>query len=268
MARLASLHVYPVKSCGGLAPDSARLTATGLAHDREWLITDPAGRFITQRDDARLALLRPHLAVDVLELHAPGVEALRVPLEHGGTAVEVTCWGSRCAAFDAGDAAAAWLERVLGRPLRLVRFDARRKRLSNHDWTGEIDAPNLFTDGYPVMILSRASLDDLNARLGQSLPMNRFRPNLVLDGVEAYAEDRMHEIDVGPVTLRLVKPCTRCVITATDQERGERTGDQPLRALREYRHDRELRGVIFGMNAVIVRGQGELLACGQNVVVR
>jgi uncharacterized protein YcbX len=268
MACIASLHVYPVKSCGGIDVDEALLASTGLAHDREWVIVDPRDHFLTQRDEPRLALLRTQLAAGRLELHAPGREPLAVALDHGGDARVVTVWRSQNPAFDAGDAAAGWLSDFLGRPVRLVRFDPRHQRLSNRDWSGEIEAPNFFTDGYPVMVLSRASLADLNARVGRDLPVNRFRPNLVLDGVEAYAEDAIREIDIGEITLRLVKPCTRCVITTTEQATGERDGDEPLRTLKAYRFDRGLRGVAFGMNAVIVRGQGARLARGQAVALR
>jgi uncharacterized protein YcbX len=120
-----------------------------------------------------------------------------------------------------------------------------------------------FSDGYPILVISRASLDDLNSRLPQALPMERFRPNVVIDGVEAYDEDRMHELRSGPVTLRIVKPCVRCSITTTDQRRGAVDGVEPIRTLKEYRHDAALRGVTFGQNAIIVAGVGERLSVGQ-----
>ena len=268
MAFLESLHVYPVKSCGGIALDDARLTPTGLAHDREWVLVDPKDQFLTQRDEPRLALLRTRLTPQVLEMQAPGREPLTVPLDHDGERRIVTIWRSQNPAFDAGDAAAAWLGDFLGRPVRLMRFDTTHRRLSSRDYTREIEAPNLFTDGYPIMVLSRASVDDLNRRVGRTFDTNRFRPNLVIDGVDAYAEDTLHEIDAGDVTLRLVKRCTRCVITTTDQETGERDGDEPLRTLRSYRFDAALRGIVFGVNAVIVRGEGGRLRRGQPIAVR
>jgi uncharacterized protein len=286
VAFLESLHVYPVKSCGGIAVEQPLLSATGLQHDREWVLVDPRDHFLTQRDEPRMALLRTALDASHLTFEAPGRDPLRVPLDHQGplrTATgdplrvpldhegplrTATVWRSQNPAFDAGDAAAAWLGGFLGREVRLLRFDGNHRRLSNRDWTHEIEAPNFFTDGYPIMVLSRASLDDLNGRLGRELEMNRFRPNIVLGDVAPYAEDRIREIDAGGITLRLVKPCTRCVITTTDQATGARDGDEPLRTLKSYRFDRALRGLTFGMNAVIVRGQGERLQRGQVIGLR
>lgn len=274
MARIASLFIHPVKSCAGLAPRRVRVVETGLEHDREWMVVDGNGRFVTQREEPRLALVRPQLGAGTrtLTLSFPGLEPLRVAVEGQGRPVEVTCWRSRCAAWDAGEDAASWLSAALGRPLRLVRFDPSRPRLSSRERTGEVAAPNLFSDGYPLLVLSQASLDDLNSRLERPLGVERFRPNLLIDGVEPYAEDRIREIDAGPVTLRLVKPCTRCVITTTDQSRGARDGEEPLRTLRAYRLDRELRGVVFGMNAIVARGPAPgteaFLDCGQDIVLR
>lgn len=268
MPRIASLHVYPVKSCGGVSAPAFELADHGLAHDREWMIVDATGKFVTQREEPRLALIRTAIAGRSLRLDAPGAKQLRVALTHAGERVEVNVWRSHCAAFDAGDGAADWLRAVLGRNLRLVRFDRARPRLSDREFTGDIAAPNTFTDGYPFMVLSRASIDDLNARVGRTFGVERFRPNLVLDGIEAYAEDGLHELEAGEVTLRLVKRCTRCAIVTTDQATGQRDGDEPLRTLRGYRHDRELRGVVFGVNAIIVRGEGKTLRAGQEVVVR
>jgi uncharacterized protein YcbX len=126
-----------------------------------------------------------------------------------------------------------------------------------------VQAPNQFSDGFPLLVLSQASLDDLNARVGRVLPINRFRPNILIDGVEPYTEDRIEELRIGAITLRIVKPCTRCVITTTDQQQGVRDGDEPLRTLRSYRYDSNLQGVAFGQNAIIVGGVGEQMTLGQ-----
>jgi uncharacterized protein YcbX len=269
MARIASLHVYPVKSCRGIDLDTAVLASNGFAHDREWVIVDPQDHFLTQRDEPRLALLQTRLVGGRLELRRPdSAIPLSVAVDHGGTARVATVWRTPSATFDAGDGAATWLSDFLGRPVRLLRFDPTQQRLSNREWTGDIAAPNFFTDGYPVLVLSRASIADLGARVGRELPVDRFRPNLLLDGVEPYAEDAVREIDIGEVTLRLVKPSTRCVITTTDQATGTRDGTEPLRTLKAYRFDRALRGVTFGMNAIIVRGVGASLARGEVVALR
>jgi uncharacterized protein YcbX len=171
-------------------------------------------------------------------------------------------------AIDAGDAAAAWLERLLGQPLRLVRFDPAFKRVSDRTWTGEIEAFSQFSDGFPWLLISQASLDALNAKLERALPMNRFRPNIVIDGVRAFEEDLIDVLSNESVALRPVKPCARCAITTTSQERGEREGDEPLRTLRTFRFDARLRGVTFGQNVVLVHGAGEWLEVGQELQLR
>lgn len=267
-AILAGLYLHPVKSAAGFACESALLGPAGLAHDREWMIVDAAGRFLTQRDEARLALLDTAIEGGRLRLTRPDGAQLALDLDHGGAATEVQVWGARCAAFDAGAAAADLLTQWLGRPLRLVRFDPRRPRLANHDWTAGRDVPTLFSDGYPLLVLSQASIDDLAARAGLPLAVERFRPNVLLGGVLPYAEDAAGVLEAGPVRLRLTKACTRCVITTIDPARGERAGEEPLATLRRYRMDRALRGVVFGRNAYAEAGVGEVLRRGMPVALR
>jgi uncharacterized protein YcbX len=148
-----------------------------------------------------------------------------------------------------------------------VRFDQSRKRVSSPEWTQGVEAVTQFSDAFPWLIISQASLDDLNARLPEALPMNRFRPNIVLAGVSPYAEDRAHELRLGKVILRMVKPCTRCAIPTTDQETAERKSDQPLRALKAYRFDKKLKGVLFGQNAILVAGAGDTVKVGQKIEI-
>jgi uncharacterized protein YcbX len=261
-ARLAGLFIYPVKSAAGIASESAVLGPRGLQHDREWMIVDPAGRFVTQREEARLALLQVAIADGELQLSNPQGAGPSVPVDHEGEPREVNVWRAQCAAFDAGEPAAQFLSSWLGRPLRLVRFDARRPRLSNHDWTAGRDVPNQFSDGYPLLVLSQGSVDDLGARVGKPLPVERFRANLVLEGVAPYAEDAAAGLAAGDAQFTLTKACTRCVITTIDQRLGERDGEEPLRTLRTYRHDKALRGVVFGRNAYAVAGIGSRLQRG------
>jgi uncharacterized protein YcbX len=146
-----------------------------------------------------------------------------------------------------------------------VRFDARRPRLSNHDWTAGRDVPNHFSDGYPLLVLSQASIDDLSSRVGKALPVERFRPNLLLGGVGPYAEDEAATLAAGAARFTLTKACTRCAITTIDQQRGERDGEEPLATLKSYRFSKELRGVLFGRNAYAVAGEGATLARGMPV---
>lgn len=273
--RVAALHIHPVKSCAGLSLDEVRVAETGWAEDRSHMLVDPEGNFVTQRELPRMALVRPALLGGELWLQAPGMPALYLSLKAPGRPVQVRVWDDLVRAIDVGDAAARWLGEVLGRPLRLVRFAAEAPRLSSMKWTGGLEAPNAFADGFPVLVTSTASLDDLNARLqakgAAPVGMERFRPNLVLEGLDdapldPHAEDWMDEIRLdtadGPVRLKLVKPCPRCPIPNTDPKTAER-GHEPGDTLSTYRADSRLDGAItFGMNAVILEGAGRTLRVG------
>ena len=260
-ARIASLFVYPVKGCRGVAVASAPLTERGLEYDREWMVVDAAGRFVTQRTEPRLALLEPRIDAASLTIGAPGAEPLRIALDHDGVAGPVTVWRDTVPGIDQGDEAATWLSSRLGGEHRLVRFDRAARRRCNPQYAGDTGAHTAFADGYPLLVLSQVSLDDLNARLATPLPVNRFRPNLLLSGLEAYDEDHIDELAIGDVRLKLVKPCTRCQVTTTDQATLER-GLEPLRTLAGYRYDAALDGVAFGMNAIVVAGAGAELRSG------
>jgi uncharacterized protein len=267
-ATIASLHCYPLKSARGVDLAEAQLTPAGIAHDRRWMVVTPEGRFLTQRELPRLALVRPLITDSELTLLAPSADPLRLPLGLPHRRLAVQVWKDECPGLDEGDAAAQWLTQVLERECRLVRFDPQHRRLSSSAWTGSLEAENRFSDGFPLLVISRASLADLNSRLEKPLPMNRFRPNIVLDGIGPYEEDQIDELYCDEVRLRIVKPCTRCRITTTDQNTGELDGEEPLRTLKRYRFDRELRGVLFGQNTVIVQGMYALLRCGQALQVR
>jgi uncharacterized protein len=273
--RIESLHVYPVKGCRGIALDAADVATTGLvasgAGDREWMIVDLAGRFVTQREFPRLALVGTQVRAGALTLSAPGVSPLVLPLRAPeGASRDVVVWRSNVQGFDAGDDAARWLTAHVGAGVRLVRFDRARARPCNPDYAGDAGAHTFFADGYPILVIGTASLADLNVRLaaqgGLPLPMNRFRPNLALAGLPAYDEDHLATITVGAVVLRCVKPCTRCQVTTTNQDTAD-VGMEPLRTLAGYRMNERLAGVTFGMNAVVAGGAGGTLAAGAPVVV-
>ena len=276
-ATIAALTVYPVKSCRGIALSRARVGARGLVAeagaarvaDREWMIVDRDGRFVTQREYPRLALVETRLEAGTLVLASPGLPELTVPLvAPSGPVREVTVWSSSVPAHDAGEDAERWLSGLIGAELRLVRYDSRHERRCNPDYAGASGAHTAFADAYPVLVIGEASLADLNARLaangGATVPMNRFRPNLVLAGLEPYDEDHVDTIAGQAVTLRLVKPCTRCQITTTDQDSAQ-VGLEPLPTLAGYRNDATLSGVTFGMNAIIVAGAGRELTVGAGV---
>lgn len=277
MPTLTELHLYPIKSCGGLSLVEARIAASGLMsgllHDRQWMIVDTDGRYLTQRSCPKMACIKPRFEGGNLEVSAPGLAPMSLPLEAPDPervrTVEVEIWGDRVSAYDCGDAAAQWCSAALGMACRLVRHRTEIQRRADPAWTGDIAAPALFSDGFPILVISEASLADLNEKLtlhGRSaLPMNRFRPNIVLGGVEAFDEDYAATITIGDVVLKPVKPCPRCPVPSVDQASGE-VGPDPLDILRTYRvNPRVDNGITFGMNAVVQSGTGAELRVGQDV---
>jgi uncharacterized protein YcbX len=275
-ARIAALHVYPIKGCRPWSPPQVRVDTTGFSFagvgDREWMVVDRGGRFVTQREYPRLALI--DVAVDrvALTLAAGDRPPLAVPLAAPASASrDVVVWRSAVRGLDAGEPAAAWLSVWLGVDVRLVRFDRSLPRPCNPEYAGDSGAHTMFADGYPVLVIGAASLADLNARLAArgspALPMNRFRPNLVLDGIDAFAEDHIDTITAGSVVLRCVKPCVRCQVTTTNQLTGE-VGLEPLRTLGGYRMDERMGGVTFGVNAIVSAGGEIATGAGVNYEYR
>ena len=276
MPVVAELVLYPIKSCAGVSVTEATLTRAGLAvgavYDREWMVIDPQGRCITQREVPRMALVQPRLGAQTLTLSAPGMASLNVPLALPGDdapTLTVQVWDDAVLAYDCDAATAAWFSEALGRPCRLVRFHAAAVRPVSTKWTGGVEAPTLFSDGYPLLVVGSASLDDLNTRLlaagRAALPMNRFRPNLVIDGIDAFEEDYSAVFRLGAAELTPVKPCPRCPMPSVDQATGV-FGPDPLDILQAYRRKSALDdAVCFGMNAIVTRGDGERLYVGQQV---
>ncbi|MFZ2648508.1 MAG: MOSC N-terminal beta barrel domain-containing protein [Burkholderiaceae bacterium] len=268
--RVESLHLYPIKSCAGVSPAQALTIETGLELDRAWMVVDEHAEFVTQRELPRMALIQPSLRHADMVLRAPGMLKLHVSLDSVEQAARVRVWDDEVAAFDMGDLAAHWFSQFLGQGLRLVRFNPEQRRLSNPRWTGALEAENAFSDGFPLLVISTASLAEVNRRLaaqGQGpITMARFRPNLVLDGLDAHGEDHLDEIVLegvdGRVRLKLVKPCTRCTIPDVDPATGA-VGHAVNDVLAAYRADARLDGALtFGMNAVIVEGIERRLNAG------
>ncbi|MFI6473677.1 MOSC domain-containing protein [Streptomyces sp. NPDC050516] len=236
------MHIHPVKSVGGYDTAQAAVEPWGLAGDRRWMLVDTHGTAVTQRERPALALSSAAtLPGGGVRLSAPGRDDLVVEPPQPMAAVGVTLFGNKFEAVTAADEAHAWFSAYLGTEVRLMHLDdPARRRAINPKY-----APNgetvSFADGYPLQIATRASLDALNSLIAQGddpaegpLPMNRFRPNVVLDGTEAWAEDTWSRISIGEVTFRVAKPCGRCVITTTDQATAER-GREPLRTLARHR---------------------------------
>lgn len=281
-ARIAQLVVYPVKSCAGVQVQQALLTETGLEFDRAWMVVDAQGGFLTQRELPRLALVQPQLKHYEMVLRAPGMLALHIALDRVEAPVRVQLWDDSVAAYDMGPIAAQWFTDFLGTTARLVRFDPEHKRISSPQWTGGIEALNQFSDGFALLLLSEASLAQLNDKLAASgqaaVGMARFRPNIVLGdraggpALAPHDEDRLELLRIGTaqgaVQLQPVKPCPRCPIPNIDPATAlssPEVGDQ----LQGYRQDARVNGAVtFGMNAIVLGGVDQLLEVGQNVGAR
>src|SRR5512143_1637965 len=217
---ISRLLLYPVKGCRGFAVRSAQLASTGLEFngvgDREWVVVDGEGEFLSQRELPRMALVETRLTDSALRVAAPGMLTLEIPFESEGDVVRVRVWDDEIDAVTQGGLADQWFSDFLGRRARLMRFDPLAKRLSKPRYTGATEAPYKFADAFALLVTSEGSLADLNARLqakGQStVDMERFRPNIVIDGVDPYEEDYVRELRVGDVLLEFVKPCVRCTV--------------------------------------------------------
>ena len=195
-------------------------------------------------------------------LSAPDLQSLHVPLRPAaGHRVTVRVWDDECSAQDQGDEAAQWLSQFMGQEVRMVRIIPEPDRIANPKYAGNEPKPVTFVDAYQILVCNRASLDDLNSRMPEPVPMERFRPNIVLEGLPPFAEDRIDSLRIGEIVLRLVKPCTRCIITSTDQRTGT-LSTNPLPVLRTFRFDRTLLGVTFGENAIIASGSSSVLKRG------
>jgi len=271
-AQIARLFVYPVKSCAGVEVREAVLTETGLDLDRAWMVVDAQGRFVTQRQLPRMALVRPQIKHSEVVLRAPGMLALHLSVDSVEDPAKVRIWDDEVNAYDMGAVAAQWFTDFLGQPLRLVRFDPQQRRLSSARWTGGAEALNQFSDGFPLLVLGQAAVDGLNDRLAAAghapVGIERFRPNLVLSGLGAHDEDRLTHMTVAagePVELRLVKPCPRCPIPNIDPATAQ-VSPHVLQTLVQYRRNELVNGAAaFGMNAIVVRGVDQTLRVGQPV---
>jgi uncharacterized protein YcbX len=270
-AIVSQLHLYPIKGCRGFVLTQATIAATGLEidgiGDREWVIVDADGEFLSQREYPQLALVETRFTGSCLRLKAPGMLQLEVPFASEGDVVKARVWDDTVAAVTQGEVADAWFSNFLGVPARLLRFDPEHTRLASHRWTGKDEAPYKFADAFPLLVTSEASLADLNARLHKRgaapADMQRFRPNLVLAGIEAYEEDYIDTIRIGEVTLRAVKPCARCSVPGVDPATGEHSTVVPdLLATYRGRTSGEPQGVMFGINAIVVAGAGSTLRVG------
>ncbi len=267
MARIVELNYYPVKGCAGTSVGDAVLTPAGLAHDRSFMVIGEDGVFRSQRRVPRMALIRPQISAggERLTLRAPGVDVSHTDVDLTAARRDVELFGQPYQGIDQGDAVAGWLSEVLGAPSRLVRVPPEHHRVTR----GQTPGTAGYADGQPLLITSLTSLDLLNERIAQRgaepLPMNRFRPNIVVGGWdEPHIEDRARRINVGEAELGYAKLAVRCVVTTVDQESGTKVGPEPLRTLTGYRHAAE-GGVAFGVKFSVLR-PGKL-SVGDEVIV-
>lgn len=245
---LSSIIYYPIKACRGVEVDSACIEHMGLEHDRRMMLVTPEGEFLTQREYPRLALVSPGLRNGTLELTAPSYDSIQLGIQTSGTPCLVNIWKSKSVhAIDQGEEAAAWFSDWLGRSVRLVHFADGYIRKVSRDYAVNENDHTGFADGYPILLTSEEGLQDLNSRLENPIPMDRFRPNLVVRGGEPFAEDTWNRIRIGDVELAVVKPCARCVVTTIDKETLAKS-KEPLKTLAKYRKHKL--GVIFGQNVV------------------
>jgi hypothetical protein len=253
VVEVSQLLIYPVKSTGHIALHTSAVDRFGLHNDRRWMLVDSKGVYITQRKHPRMCLINTSFTDGRLVLQAPDMTLIIVPEAHSACTIRVKVWDDQCMAYDCGKDVAQWLSAFLRLDCRLVYFPENENRLLDQNYA-KAHEYTAFSDGFPILLISQGSLDDLNARLESPVPMTRFRPNLVVSGCEAFAEDKWQQIKIGDLVLRLVKPCSRCVIPNIDSATGEKA-PEPIKTLSRYRkrHNK----VFFGQN-VIANGVAEL----------
>jgi len=258
MLRLSALYRFPLKSGMGESLQQVSLDKLGLDGDRRWMLVDEAsGRFLTQRAVAQMSQLSALRNSDGgLTLSAPGRSPIDIALPDSDAELRgVTIWRDTLRVPDAGDEAGAWVSEFIGKPTRLVQVPLDRARTTQAGY-GKDDDQVAFADGFPLLLIGQASLEDLSQRVGRPLEMLRFRPNLVIEGSEAYAEDGWKRIRIGDVEFRVVKPCSRCILTTIDPQTGLRSDDrEPLATLQKYRAQED--GAMFGQN-LVNDGNGQL----------
>lgn len=261
--QVSALYYYPIKSCRGIQVDQALVTTRGLQDDRLFMVVNHEGEFLTQREQPRIALIAPEVSEDLLTLRAPGMPALSIFIESAVPRRQVIVWRDTCAAIDQGAEVAAWLSEYLEARCRLVRLADEFKRRVDPRYAQSATDETSFSDGYPFLLISQASLEDLNTRLAEPLPMNRFRPNIVVSGCAPFAEDGWRQIQIGDLRFGVVKPCARCAVTTIDQTTAM-VGKEPLTTLAAYRRTSEGK-VMFGQN--LLGGETGVIRVGDPLVI-
>jgi uncharacterized protein len=266
MPKIAELFVYPVKSCAGVRMDDVMIVPTGFAFDRNWMVVDDSGTFVTQREHPKLALVKPQFGNGGLIMNAPGMEPLHVSANGSGEPLAISLFGETHQALSTDAAADAWFSTYLGGSFRLAKCDPATLRKGGVQYPERDGAPTSFVDNYGILVISDASHAALNQKLSEAVPMNRFRPNIVLTGVQEHDEDYFANARCGEVALRFVNPCYRCSMTSIDQTSGT-PGLEVLPVLSTYRYDEAVKGVKFGAYAAISGGIGSHLRVASDLDV-
>ena len=264
MLQVSELYIYPIKSLSGIAVKSAKITDRGFEHDRRWLLVDAENRFLTQREHPQMALLQPTIDSNELRItHKISSKSFTISLNTppSGDRGAVTIWDDICEAEFVSDEADRWFSTILGLKCRLVYMPDETRRIVDQRYAPE-NAVTSFSDAYPFLIIGQASLNDLNNRLDEPLPMNRFRPNIVFTGGGPYDEDLYNHFKICGIDFYGVKLCARCVMTTIEQETAKK-GKEPLKKLASYRFKNNK--ILFGQN-LIHQGDGEI-AVGDALVV-
>lgn len=260
---LSALNIYPLKSASGIALQNTEMSQRGLSHDRRWMVVDDSGQFMTQRTTPKMALVQTQLVDQTLTLNAPGMSKLYLPLfPKKGVSEEVEIWGDRCEAWVVNQQSTRWIRKYLGKSCKIVFMPDHSNRQVDSDYALG-DNQVAFSDAFPLLLISEASLKDLNRRLQETFAMNRFRPNLVVSNTEPYEEDTWEIIKIGDCELQIVKPCSRCVLTTVDPETGEFSGKEPLRTLASYR--KQNGKILFGQN--LIAQKLERLEVGMPIII-
>jgi uncharacterized protein YcbX len=248
MLQVSALYIYPIKSLGGISLNNALLTDRGLQHDRRWMLIDANNRFLSQRENSQMALLKTALSEDgVLVTYTPDGTSITIPfLPQSEQLLDVIIWDDACMAQLVSPDIDAWFSQKIGIPARLVYMPDNSLRQTDLKYTSEGSITS-FSDAYPMLIIGQASLDDLNSRIPEALPMNRFRPNIVFTGGNPYSEDLMKHIAINGLDMYGVKLCSRCVMTTVNQQTAEKS-KEPLKTLAKYRLKNNK--IYFGQNLV------------------
>lgn len=270
-AILSNIIIYPIKSLGGISLAESVVEDKGLQYDRRWMLTDEKGGFLTQREFPLMATLGVELKTDKLKVTTKNADSIDIPLseDESGEERKVSVWQSKLKARVAENAVNEWFSEALQTKCRLVRMNENSKRLVNPFYAvRKFQDEVSFADGYPILLIGESSLEDLNLKLERRVPMNRFRPNLVIKNVEAFAEDKWKKIKIGETVFHLVKPCARCVMTTIDQETGISDGKEPLKTLATYRLVKRAgtSKINFGQN-LIAENAGAKVRIGEKVEI-